>query len=164
MKLAVGDSVVYGTHGVGRVAAREHRTVDGDEQEVVVLELKGGLRVTLAVEQALERLRPLLSEADVKKVQQALRQPGAADTGGWLKRMKQSQAKLAGGDPLLLAEIVRDVMRRERSPGIPKLSEGERRLYLKARELLAREIASARGLEEMEADARIEEQLATAEP
>src|SRR4051794_37438098 len=127
MKLAVGDSVVYGTHGVGRVAAREQRAVNGDEQQVVVVELKG-LRVTLTIEQALERLRPLLSEADVKSVQQALRQSGAADTGGWLKRMKQSQAKLAASDPLLLAEIVRDVIRRQRSPGMPKLSEGERRL------------------------------------
>jgi hypothetical protein len=47
-----------------------------------------------------------------------------------------------------------------RESAAPRLSESERRLYMQARELLAREIGSARGLEQVEADAWIEEQVA----
>jgi len=55
-------------------------------------------------------------------------------------------------------------MRRDRSPDTtgsrPKLTGSERALYVQARQLLAREIGSARGLEQVEADAWIEDQVA----
>jgi CarD family transcriptional regulator len=165
VKLAVGDAVVYARHGVGRVAAREQRTVLGVEQEVVVLELGQGLWVTLPIEQARERLRPVASETDVQRVQQTLHEHGEASEDSWRKRLKQGQAKLASGDPLELAELVRDGVRDQshaRNGVAPKVSESERRLYVQARQLLAGEIGSARGLEQVEADAWIEEQLAPA--
>jgi CarD family transcriptional regulator len=161
MKLAVGDAVVYGAHGMGRVAAREHRTVLGVAQDVVVLEL--GLRVTLPIELARERLRPLVSEADVLRVQRRLHEDVEASGGGWRTRLRQGQAKLASGDPLELAEVVRDGMRCDGSlagkGSPPRLSESERRLYVRARQLLAGEIGSARGLGLAEADAWIDEQI-----
>ncbi len=166
MKLAVGDAVVYAAHGAGRVAAREQRTVLGVEQEVVVLELGHGLWVTLPIGQARERLRPVASEADVQRVQQTLHEEGETAEDSWRQRLKQGQAKLASGDPLELAELVRDGMRRHgsqaRRGAAPKLSESERRLYVQARQLLAQEIGSARGLEQIEADAWIEAQVAPA--
>ena len=165
MKLAVGDAVVYAAHGAGRVAAREQRTVLGVEQEVVVLELGHGLWITLPIEQARERLRPVASEADVQRVQQTLREEGETAQDSWHQRLRQGRAKLASGDPLELAELVRDGMRHQsqaRKGAAPKLSEAERRLYVQARELLTREIGSARGLEQDEADAWIEEQATPA--
>ena len=114
MKLAVGDVVVYPAHGAGRVAAREKRVVLGAEQEVVVLELADGLSVTLPMQLARELLRPLVSEAGLSRVQETLREDGALSGDVWSKRLKQAQAKLRGGDPLELAEIVRDGARRER--------------------------------------------------
>ena len=143
------------------MAAREQRTVLGVVQEVVVLELGQGLWVTLLLEQARERLRPVASEADVRRVQQTLRQEGETVEDSWRQRLKQGQAKLASGGPLELAEIVRDGMRHQaqaRKGVAPNVSESERRLYVQARQLLVREIGSARGLETVEADAWIEEQ------
>jgi CarD family transcriptional regulator, regulator of rRNA transcription len=165
VKLAVGDAVVYAAHGAGRVAAREQRTVLGVEHEVVVLELGHGLWVTLPIEQARERLRPVASEAEVQRVQQTLHEEGEPAEDSWHQRLKQGRAKLASGGPLELAELVRDGMRHQsqaRKGAAPKLSETERRLYLQARELLTREIGSARGLELVEADAWIEEQATPA--
>src|SRR6266540_5368166 len=62
VRLAVGDVVVYGAHGVGHVVARERRVVLGTVQEILVLELADGLSVTLPVERTSGLLRPLLSE------------------------------------------------------------------------------------------------------
>jgi CarD family transcriptional regulator len=164
VKLAVGDAVVYPAYGAGRVAARERRVVLGAEQEVVVLELADGLSVTLPMQLARELLRPLVSEAGLSRVQQTLREDGAPSGDGWLKRMKQVQAKLRGGDPLELAEIVRDGARRERrltaNGTNSKLSISEKGLCVKARKRLSGEIGLARGLDRAEVDAWIDEQLA----
>jgi CarD family transcriptional regulator len=164
VRLAVGDVVVYAAHGVGRVAAREERMVLGGAQEVLVLELAGGLSVTLPVERAREQLRPLLSKTDLCLVQETLREDHALSDDGWPTRRKNTQAKLKRGDPLGLAEVVRDGARREqrliaKHTG-SRLSPGERDLYMRARRLLSGEIGLARGLEPAEADAWIEEQLA----
>jgi RNA polymerase-interacting CarD/CdnL/TRCF family regulator len=72
VRLAVGDMVVYASHGAGRVAARERRVVLGKRQVVIVLELAGGLSVELPMERAHELLRPLASEADMSRVQKTL--------------------------------------------------------------------------------------------
>ena len=83
---------------------------------------------------------------------------------GWLKRQKQTQAKLAGGDPLELAEVVRDGARREQTLSAKGtklvLSPSERALYAKARQLLSGEIGVAHGLDAVKADAWIDEQIA----
>jgi len=165
VRLAVGDVVVYAAHGVGRVAAREKRVILGAAQEVLVLELAGGLSVTLPVERARELLRPLLSKADLRRVQETLREDHTLSQDVWTKRRKDTQAKLKDGDPFGLAEVVRDGARREQrliaKHSGSQLSPSERDLYKRARRLLSAEISLARDLEPAEADAWIEEQLTT---
>ena len=166
MELKVGTIVAYPPHGVGRVAKREKRVILGVEEDVVVVELGNDLSVTLPISRAEEQLRPPATEADLKEVQKALREEGVVSDEIWSKRVQQAQEKLRSGDPLELAEIVRDGVRREQgktSNGTPtKLSTSERALHLKARELLSGEIGVTRGLEPAEAEAWIDEQLAAA--
>lgn len=160
MRLAVGDLVVYASHGAGRVAAREKRIVLGKRQEVVVLALAGGLSVELPMERAHELLRPLVTEADMSRVQTALSADHAANSDPWLKRRRESQAKLTSGDPIELAEIIRDSAHREWTlRAKSQLSPAERDLFVKARQLLSNEIALARGVGPAEANAWIDEQL-----
>jgi CarD family transcriptional regulator len=166
VRLAVGDVVVYPSHGVGPIVAREHRTVLGVKREVVVLDLADGLLVTLPVDLAQTSLRPLLSEADLRLVQKTLREERPVSDDLWLKRRKDAEGKIADGDPLGLAEVVRDGalrQRRLREKGNGSaLSAGERSIYMKARRLLSGEIGLAHGLGPVEADAWIDQQLGTA--
>jgi CarD family transcriptional regulator len=96
-------------------------------------------------------------------VQRTLGADHAANRDPWLKRRRDSQAKLTGGDPIELAEIIRDSARREwtlsAKSSKSRLSPGERELFVKARQLLSNEIALARGVEPAEANAWIDEQL-----
>ena len=166
MRLAVGDIVAYGSHGLGPVAAREDRVVLGIRQEVIVLSLAGGLRVVLPLERAQELLRPLATESDMTRVKETLSaaQPGGNET--WLKRQKVALAKLTAGEPIGLAEIIRDSEHRQRQRRMrsaksanPTLSPRERELLTRARRLLSTEIALLRGIEPEEADAWIDRQL-----
>src|SRR6266496_3475408 len=97
MRLSVGGVVVHPAHGAGHVVAREKRMVQGAMREVLVLALMDGLSVTLPIERARELLRPLLSETDLRRVQETLRQEHTLSEDVWLKRRKDTQVKLAGG-------------------------------------------------------------------
>ena len=166
MDLKVGTLVAYPPHGVGRIAAREKKVVLGVEDEIIVIELGNDLSVTLPLARANESLRPPATEADVRKVQKTLREEGVVSDEIWSKRLQHAQDKLRSGDPIDLAEIVRDGVKREQgrtANGTPiKLSTSERALHLKARELLSDEIGIARGLDRAEAEAWIDAQLAIA--
>lgn len=162
MRLAVGDVVVYRSYGAGLVTARESRVVLGTRQEVIVLALAGGLRVELPLQRARELLRPLANESDLTRVRKALRtdQPLSGDT--WLKRKKESLSTFNDGDPIGLADIIRNSARRQASPsskGSPPKSLWERELAAKARALLSTEIAFVREIEPEEANSWIDRQL-----
>jgi CarD family transcriptional regulator len=164
VKLAVGDLVVYGNHGVGRVAARKEQTALGTTREVVVVELDESLTVTLPLELAREQLRPLASEADVRLVRETLRDDRVLSVDPWLSRRRGTLEKLTGGNPIQLAEIVSEGAQRERirraKGGKTQLSTGEREIFVKARRLLSGEIALALGIQPDAADGWIDEQLA----
>ena len=84
----------------------------------------------------------------------------------WRKRSGSPDrrvGRLTGGDPLELAEIVRNGARRERTFTADgtnsKLSISEKALCVKARRLLAGEIGLARGLDRAVVETWIDEQL-----
>jgi CarD family transcriptional regulator len=149
---------------VGRVAGRERKVVLGVEQETVAIDLADGLCVTLTLTRARELLRPLVDEAGLRRVRDTLREDGELTEEIWSKRLKQAQDKLRTGDPLELAAIVRDGVRRDRALTAngtrSKLSLSERAICVKARELLVGEIRAVRGVDQAAADAWIDEQIA----
>jgi CarD family transcriptional regulator len=67
--------------------------------------------------------------------------------------------KLASGDVNKVAEVVRDLWRREQDRG---LSAGEKRMLAKARQILVGELALAEGTDQAKADTMLDEVLATA--
>ena len=154
-ELVVGDLVVYASHGVGRVVARDHETV--------VIGFPHGLLVTLPLDRAMQHLRPLATEAEILSVGDALRSKGPKSDDVWQKRLKTLRDKVSGGSAVDLAEVVRDTAHRDQQVGgrgePGRLSVSERELYLKARRLLADEIRLSRGVDVAEADAWIETQL-----
>jgi CarD family transcriptional regulator, regulator of rRNA transcription len=167
VKLEVGDQVVYGTHGIGRIASRQEQTVLGEKQTVVVIELEDGLTVTLPLQRAEQQLRPLVTEADLRKVRETLRGDSDLSVDPWLSRRTATLAKLTAGDPVQLAQIVSEGAQRERmraaKGGKAQLSAGEREIFTKARRLLSDEIALSRGIQPDDADVWIDEQLSRPE-
>ena len=163
MNLAVGDLVVYGNHGVGRVAARRRQDVLGESQDVVVLELDD-LTVVLPLDLAKAQLRPPADEADLRRVVKALRGDSPLRSGPWLSRRKETLEKLAEGTPVALAEIVSEGAQRDRlrvAKGQKgQLSLSERRVFSEARELLTQEIALALEIEPAAAENWIDQHLA----
>lgn len=161
LSLAVGDVVVYGAHGAGTVETRETRSVNGDEQAVVVIALAGSLSVQLPLALARKQLRLLVDEAAIATIGKVLRESPPVSGDSWLKRCRAAQAKL--GDAIGLAEVIRDGSVRDaasqRGSG-SRLAPSERELVRRARALLTAEIALARDVPIGDAEAWVDRQLA----
>jgi CarD family transcriptional regulator len=77
----------------------------------------------------------------------------------WSRRYKANLEKLASGNPLKVAEVVRDLWRRERERG---LSAGEKRMLAKARDILVGEVALAEKSTQDEAEMLLDKVLTEA--
>jgi RNA polymerase-interacting CarD/CdnL/TRCF family regulator len=154
--LAVGDLVVYASHGIGRV---ESRRLDAGRAETLTLSFESGLKVTLPIDRAQDTLRSLSGERELKDVQRTLRADLPPTVEPWSRRHRASQAKLAAGGVSGLAEIVRDGVHRERRRVKGGPAPVENQLYRQARKLLVAEVAAARGIGPDAADAWIVRQM-----
>ena len=157
LPLAVGDRVVYASHGIGRI---ESRVKDRTNCELLVLVFESGMRVTLPLERAQNALRSLSGEPELEEVRRTLGGDSPPDAlEHWSRRHRNAQAKLVGGSVSGLAEIVRDGAHRERARLKGGTAPIRNQLYRTARKLLVAEIAAARGIELDAADAWIALQI-----
>jgi RNA polymerase-interacting CarD/CdnL/TRCF family regulator len=162
--LAVGDLVVYASHGIGRIESVQ--PVDGLLLERIILVFESGLKVTLPLARARDALRRVSGEPELGDVQRTLCTDEFPSLEPWSRRHRLAQQKLAAGRVGGLAEIVRDGLQRERrlasGPSGRSAAPSDNEVYRQARRLLAAEIAACRGIEPETADAWILQQVSGA--
>jgi CarD family transcriptional regulator len=160
MTFTVGDTVVYPHHGAATIEAIEKRTIKGVERDYLVLRVaQGDLTVRVPSENVdLVGVRDVVNQEGLDRVFDVLRQPYTEEPTNWSRRYKANLEKLASGDVIKVAEVVRDLWRRERERG---LSAGEKRMLAKARQILVSELALAENTNEDKAEAILDEVLAS---
>lgn len=151
MEFKVGDTVVYPHHGAAQIEAIEHRELGGQMMEYLVLQIRqSDLVVRVPAKNAeLVGVRDVVGEEGLQKVFSVLRETDVEEAGNWSRRYKANQERLASGDVNKVAEVVRDLWRRDQDRG---LSAGEKRMLVKARQVLVGELALAETVDEAKAD------------
>ena len=159
MTFEVGETVVYPHHGAARIIDIRQRKVRGEEKTYLQLEVaQGDLTILVPADSVdLIGVRDVVDEAGLKKVFEVLRAPLTEEPTNWSRRFKANQEKIATGDIVKVAEVVRDLTRRD---DLKKLSTGEKRMLTKARGILTSELALARGIDKADAAARLDGILA----
>jgi CarD family transcriptional regulator len=162
MSFNVGETVVYPHHGAALIEATETRIVKGEEKLYLVLKVaQGDLVVKVPAENAeVVGVRDVVDQAGLDHVFEVLRAPHTEEPTNWSRRYKANLEKLASGDVNKVAEVVRDLWRRDRERG---LSAGEKRMLSKARQILVSELALAEETDEARAEGILDEVLASAE-
>lgn len=152
MEFKVGDTVVYPHHGAAQIEAIEQRELGGQMMEYLVLQIRqSDLVVRVPAKNAeLVGVRDVVGEEGLQKVFSVLRETDVEEAGNWSRRYKANQERLASGDVNKVAEVVRDLWRRDQDRG---LSAGEKRMLVKARQVLVGELALAETVDEEKADA-----------
>ena len=161
MTFKVGETVVYPHHGAALIEAIETRQIKGVDKTYLVLKVaQGDLTVRVPADNAeIVGVRDVVGQEGLEKVFDILRAPHTEEPTNWSRRYKANLEKLASGDVIKVAEVVRDLWRREKDRG---LSAGEKRMLAKARQILVSELALAEGTNEDKAEIVLDEILSEA--
>ena len=162
MEYKVGEVVVYPHHGAAVIEDIETREMGGETLEYLVLHInQSDLVVRVPIKNADNvGVRDVVGKEGLEKVFSVLRDEDVEEAGNWSRRYKANQERLAAGDINKVAEVVRDLWRRDQDRG---LSAGEKRMLGKARTILVGELALAKPVDEKKADTMMEEIDATIE-
>jgi CarD family transcriptional regulator, regulator of rRNA transcription len=154
-----GDYVVYPTHGVGRVLGIETQELGDISLDLIVIKFEKD-RMTLRVpvdKAANSGLRKLSSRKMMDTALTTLKGRSRAKRTMWSRRAQEYEAKINSGDPVSIAEVVRDL---HRSADQPDQSYSERQMYQAALDRLARELAAVEKIDETAAAMKLEKLLA----
>jgi CarD family transcriptional regulator len=155
-----GDFVVYPTHGVGRVVDIEARQIAGHKLDLFVISFEQD-RMTLRVPVAKAKvsgLRKLSSRKIMDSALTTLKGRSRVSRAMWNRRAQEYEAKINSGDPVSIAEVVRDL---HRNAGQPDQSYSERQIYEAALDRLARELAAVERIDKDTATQKLQGVLNT---
>jgi CarD family transcriptional regulator len=156
-----GDFVVYPTHGVGKVLGVEKQEIAGCALQLIIIHFEKD-RMTLRVPVAKAKnagLRKLSSKKVMESALLTLKGRSRVKRAMWSRRAQEYEAKINSGDPVSIAEVVRDL---HRNADQPDQSYSERQIYQAAVDRLVREIAAIDGIDETAAQQRLHQVLKAA--
>ncbi|GAA1122949.1 MULTISPECIES: CarD family transcriptional regulator [Citricoccus] len=159
MVFEVGETVVYPHHGAAKIEEIKMRTVKGEEKMYLKLKVaQGDLTIEVPAENVdLVGVRDVVDQEGLERVFGVLQAEFTEEPTNWSRRYKANLEKLASGDVIKVAEVVRDLWRRDQDRG---LSAGEKRMLSKARQVLVSELALAQKTSEDDAALLLDETLA----
>ena len=159
----VGTTLVYPHHGAVTITGLTTRDIKGTATKYVTLRVHSSdLIIQAAINKAADLgVRDVIDQAGVEKVYALLQAGKVEEASNWSRRFKDNQSKMISGDVYKVAEVVRDVWRREQDKGI---SAGEKSMLSRARQILVSELTLARNTTTDEADTRLLEALRTSTP
>ena len=161
MAFTVGETVVYPNHGAAVIEDIETRTIKGEDREYLVLRIVAQQDLVVRVPSCnldLVGVRDVVDREGLERVFDVLRAEHVEEPTNWSRRYKANLEKLHSGDVMKVAEVVRDLWRRERDRG---LSAGEKRMLSKARQILVSELALAKKVADDRAEEMLDEVLAS---
>jgi CarD family transcriptional regulator len=153
-----GDYVVYPAHGVGQIEAVETQTIGGMEIKLYAIQFeKDRMRLKVPVFKAhASGLRRLSSTNRMQDALKTLQGRAQIRRAMWSRRAQEYEMKINSGDPVSIAEVLRDL---KRSNDDTEQSYSERQIYQSALERLAREVAAVEKITEVEAAERLENMI-----
>jgi CarD family transcriptional regulator len=146
-------------HGAGIIEAIEEKEVLGEKKQYYILRLPvGDMKVMIPIANCREvGLREVIDRASVPKVINVLKGKSTAMSSNWNRRYRANLEKMRSGDIYEVAEVVRNLAKREKEKG---LSSGERKMLENARQILISELALATELEEEKAQSLVDSAFA----
>ena len=135
-----GEFVVYPAHGVDKIADIAKQKVAGSELELIVVNFdkdKMTLRIPMAKASTIG-LRKIANESTINDALNTLKGKPKVKKVMWSRRAQEYESKISSGNPVAIAEVVRDLHRNE---NLAEQSYSERQIYEQALERLSSEVA-----------------------
>ena len=154
-----GDFVVYPAHGVGKVSDISKQQIAGTELELIVVNFdkdKMTLRIPMAKADTVG-LRKISEASTMNDAVNVLKGKARVKKIMWSRRAQEYENKINSGNPVAIAEVVRDLHRNE---NLAEQSYSERQIYEQALGRLANEYAVCHDISAEEATNQLVDVLA----
>ena len=160
-RVAEGDYLVHPAHGVGYVRGVEAEEIAGARMDMIAISFEQERMIVRVPTGEYENcgLRNVSSPEAMEDIYDTLKTKRRIRKTMWGRRAQEYDNKIRSGDPIRLAQVVRELYRGEEQPS-PSYSE--RQYYQLALERLSREVAVVEKIEESLAVEKLETILAAA--
>ena len=154
----IGEIVVYPKHGVGEIMGIESMKLSNIKSKFYVVKMEQAkLTIRVPLEKQKEvGLRKISSKKNIEKVYDILKSKPKIRRIMWSRRAQEYDTKIYSGDPVKIAEVIRDLFRKNNQP---EQSYSERQMFQMALERLAREVAAVEKTDYFQATEKIENTL-----
>ena len=151
----IGEIVVYPKHGVGEILKIESMEVSSIKTKFYVVKMEQAkltIRVPLEKQQEVG-LRKISTKKIIEQVFEVLKLKPKIRRIMWSRRAQEYDSKIFSGDPIRIAEVVRDLFRKNSQA---EQSYSERQMFQVAIERLAREVAAVEKTDYFQSTEKIE--------
>ncbi len=156
----IGDLAVYPAHGVGIIERIESQEFSGSSQDFYVMRILDNDMIIMIPTQNVDSvgLREIIGKKEVPKLYSILEKRDVViDNQTWNRRYREYTDKIKTGSVYEVAEVYRDLLILKIDK---ELSFGERKMLDTARNLLVKEIALAKKVEEEQIEKDLDKMFA----
>ena len=154
----IGEIVVYPKHGVGEITNIENMEISNIKTNFYVVKMEQSkliIRVPLDKQNEVG-LRKISSKKIIEEVFTTLKLKPKIRRIMWSRRAQEYETKIFSGEPVKIAEVVRDLFRKNSQAD---QSYSERQMFQVAIERLAREVAAVEKTDYFQSTEKIEQIL-----
>ena len=150
-----GETVVYPKHGVGEITKIETMEIASIKTNFYVVKMEQSKLIIRVPTDKLAQvgLRKISSKKIIEEVLNILKLKPKIRRIMWSRRAQEYDAKIFSGDPIKIAEVVRDLFRKTSQA---EQSYSERQMFQVAIERLAREVAAVEKTDYFQSTEKIE--------
>tara|TARA_X000000950_G_scaffold274791_1_gene360323 strand:- start:1641 stop:2144 length:504 start_codon:yes stop_codon:yes gene_type:complete len=154
----IGEVVVYPKHGVGEIMKIENMEISNIKTNFYVVKMEQSkLVIRVPIDKKDEvGLRKISSKKIIEDVFLTLKLKPKIRRIMWSRRAQEYETKIFSGDPIKIAEVVRDLFRKTSQA---EQSYSERQMFQVAIERLAREVAAVEKTDYFQSTEKIEQIL-----
>ncbi len=158
IEFKIGEVVVYPKHGVGEIIKIENMEIANIKTQFYVVKMEQSkLTIRVPLEKQSEvGLRKISSKKIIDEVYNTLKLKPKIRRIMWSRRAQEYDAKIFSGEPIKIAEVVRDLFRKNSQSD---QSYSERQMFQVAIERLAREVAAVEKTDYFQSTEKIEQIL-----
>ncbi|ENQ3107931.1 transcription factor YdeB [Bacillus cereus] len=146
----IGDKIVYPMHGAGVIEAIEEKEILGEKQKYYVIRIPiSNMEVMIPMKKMIQARIRLIADMLTLENVLLIFQYGESDHSlSWKQRYTQNMEKMKTGEIQEGAEVVRDLIRRNK---VRALNTSEKQMLDNAQKILISELSLIKGITENQA-------------
>lgn len=154
----IGDKIVYPLYGAGTIEKFESKVIDGHEENYYVIRMPiGNLTIMISTRKAdVIGIREICDGNEIMSKLKGIAGKPVEMNKNWNQRFKDNMEKIKSGDLTEVAEVVRNLMLREKEKG---LSAAEKKLLMSAKQIILSELVLSRNINKEEAETLLAHEL-----